>query len=138
MTKENIILYEKLLKNAFKTTDAVEIARRLRYDVGFINTGTQYLKANTYKFENGIKVILINANYDAVSRNVLCAHELGHAVFNHANKSNYKDTNLVNEYQVNLFAVALLFNEDDFNMPLAEMSNFTLQSILDANITPPG
>ncbi len=138
MTKENIILYAKLLKNAFKTTDAVEIARRLRYDVGFINTGTQYLKANTYKFENGIKVILINANYDAVSRNVLCAHELGHAVFNHANKSNYKDTNLVNEYQVNLFAVALLFNEDDFNMPLAEMSNFTLQSILDANITPPG
>ena len=43
-----------------------------------------------------------------------------------------------NEYEVNLFAVALLFDEGSFNMPLAEMSNYTLQSILDANITPPG
>lgn len=138
MTKENIILYAKILRNVFETTNAVEIARRLRYNVGFIKTGTQYLKANTYKFEDGLKVILINDNYDAVSKNVLCAHELGHAVFNHANKSNYKDTNLANEYEVNLFAVALPFDEGSFNMPLAEMSNYTLQSILDANITPPG
>ncbi len=138
MTKESIIMYAKVLKNSFQTTDAVEIARKLQYDVGFVNTGTQYLKANTYKFESGLKVILINANYDEVSRNVLCAHELGHAVFNHANKSNFKDTNLVNEYTVNLFAVALLFDEADFNMPLSEMSNYTLQCILDANITPPG
>lgn len=137
MTKENIILYAKILRNVFETTDAVEIAHRLRYNVGFIKTGTQYLKANTYKFEDGLKVILINDNYDAVSKNVLCAHELGHAVFNHENKSNYKDTNLANEYEVNLFAVALLFDEDAFNIPLAEMSNYTLQSILDANITPP-
>ena len=127
MTKENIILYAKILRNVFETTNAVEIARRLRYNVGFIKTGTQYLKANTYKFEDGLKVILINDNYDAVSKNVLCAHELGHAVFN-----------LANEYEVNLFAVALLFDEGSFNMPLAEMSNYTLQSILDANITPPG
>ena len=138
MTKESISMYAKVLKNSFQTTDAVEIARKLQYDVGFVNTGTQYLKANTYKFESGLKVILINANYDEVSRNVLCAHELGHAVFNHANKSNFKDTNLVNEYTVNLFAVALLFDEADFNMPLSEMSNYTLQCILDANITPPG
>ena len=137
MTKENIILYAKILRNVFETTNAVEIARRLRYNVGFIKTGTQYLKANTYKFEDGLKVILINDNYDAVSKNVLCAHDLVHAVFKHANKINYKDTNLANEYEVNLFAVALLFDEGSFNMPLAEMSNYTLQSILDANITPP-
>ena len=137
MTKENIILYAKILRNVFETTNAVELARRLRYNVGFIKTGTQYLKANTYKFEDGLKVILINDNYDAVSKNVLCAHELGHAVFNHANKSNYKDTNLANEYEVNLFAVALLFDEGSFNMPLAEKSNYTQLSILHANITPP-
>lgn len=40
MTKENIILYAKILRNVFETTNAVEIARRLRYNVGFIKTGT--------------------------------------------------------------------------------------------------
>lgn len=136
MTKENIILYARLLRNIFETTDAVEIARRLQYEVHFIDADIRSLKANTYRYENGTKAIFINQGYDDVSRNILCAHELGHAVFNHKYKNNYKDKNLKNEYDVNLFAVALLF-DDSFNIPLVKMSNYTLQSILDKNISPP-
>ena len=39
------------------------------------------------------------------------------------------------EYEANLFAVALLCNEDEFNMPLAKMSNAVLKSILDCNVS---
>lgn len=60
---------------------------------------------------------------------VLYAHELGHAFLNH----NYKDKNLEIEYEANLFAAALLFG-DSFNVPLVQMNNCVLQSILDKNI----
>ena len=70
------------------------------------------------------------------SRKVLCAHELGHAVLNHPFKSSYKDSNLKNEYEANLFAVALLFDDDLFNMPIIDMSNYVLETILDKNIKP--
>ena len=68
----------------------------------------------------------------------LCAHELGHALLhddgiNHfATTSKNAFTNI--EYEANLFAVALLFDENDFNVPLVSMSNYTLKSILDYNI----
>lgn len=136
MTKENIILYARLLRSIFETTDATKIARQLGYEVNFVDADIRSIKANTYRYEDGTKAIFINRKYDDVSRNILCAHELGHAVFNHAYKHNYKDKNLKNEYDVNLFAVALLF-DGSFNIPLEKMSNYTLQSILDKNINPP-
>lgn len=136
MTKENIILYARLLRSIFGTTDAIEIARQLRYEVNFVDADIRSIKANTYRYENGTKAIFINKKYDNISRNILCAHELGHAIFNHKYKHNYKDKNLKNEYDVNLFAVALLF-DDSFNIPLVQMSNYALQSILDKNINPP-
>lgn len=136
MTKENIILYARLLRSIFETTDATKIARQLGYEVNFVDADIHSIKANTYRYEDGTKAIFINRKYDDVSRNILCAHELGHAVFNHKYKHNYKDKNLKNEYDVNLFAVALLF-DGPFNIPLEKMSNYTLQSILDKNINPP-
>ncbi len=136
MTKENIILYARLLRNIFETTNAIEIARRLRYEVNFVDADIRFIKANTYRYENGTKAIFINKKYDNTSRIILCTHELGHAVFNHKYKQNYKDKNLKNEYDVNLFAVALLF-DDSFNIPLVQMSNYALQSILDKYINPP-
>ncbi len=136
MTKENIILYARLLRSIFETTNAMEIARQLRYEVNFVDADIRSIKAVTYRYENGNKAIFINSSYDDVSRNILCAHELGHAVFDHAHKHNYQDNDLKNEYAVNLFAVALLF-DDSFNIPLVKMSNYALQNILDKYIHPP-
>jgi Zn-dependent peptidase ImmA (M78 family) len=38
------------------------------------------------------------------------------------------------EYEANLFAVALLFDDKDFNIPLEQMSGSVLKSIMDFNI----
>ena len=38
------------------------------------------------------------------------------------------------EYEANLFAVSLLFNESDFNMKVLNMSNYLLKQVLDYNI----
>jgi Zn-dependent peptidase ImmA (M78 family) len=38
------------------------------------------------------------------------------------------------EYEANLFAVSLLFNECDFNMKFLNMSNYLLKQVHDYNI----
>ena len=125
MRKEDIILYARLLRSIFGTTDAMEIARQMGYEVNFVDADICLIEADTYIYEGGTKAIFINNKYDNISRNILCAHELGRILLNH----NYKDENLTNEYKANLFAVALLF-DDSFNIPLVQMSNYTLNSIL--------
>ena len=42
------------------------------------------------------------------------------------------------EYEANLFAVTLLFNESDFNMKVLNMSNYLLKQVLDYNIAVEG
>ena len=95
-------------------------------------------KAFTVKMEAYPTMIMLNAAYDKKSRMVLCAHELGHALL-HEEGMNHFSVNEKNvftntEYEANLFAVSLLFDDDQFNMPISEMSNYILKSILDWNI----
>ena len=52
-------------------------------------------------------------------------------------KGSYKTIIDNTEYEANLFAVALLFDDDDFNMPISRMSNYLLKGILDYNIKNP-
>ena len=95
--------------------------------------------------------ILINAGHPIVTKRNrlrqdrymivtgLFTHELGHALL-HTEPINHFDVTTKNvhtnvEYEANLFAVALLCNEDEFNMPLAKMSNAVLKSILDCNVS---
>lgn len=82
---------------------------------------------------NNNNYILINKKYDIKSRKILCAHELGHIIL-HKGNNRFKGDNLEYEYEANLFAVALLFSEEDFSMKFVEMSSFTLQTILELNI----
>jgi Zn-dependent peptidase ImmA (M78 family) len=96
-------------------------------------------KAQTLKMEGYPTIISINGLYSTLSQKVLCAHELGHALL-HTEPINHFDVTTKNvhtnvEYEANLFAVALLCNEDEFNMPLAKMSNAVLKSILDCNVS---
>ncbi len=135
MRKDTIILYAKVIKKSFPDLSIIEIARLLSYKVVLINLDFKFLTANNYRYENNNKVIFINSNFSKEEQNILCAHELGHAILDHPYKNTYKDKNLAYEYEANLFAVSLLFNEDDFNMPFIDMSNYTLQTILDKNIS---
>lgn len=134
MSPKELISYANYLKSRYKNLNIIEIAKQLDCEVCYLDTSPKFLTANTYIYKVGKKVIMINSRYSELSRNVLCAHELGHAILNHPCKSEYKDKNLQNEYLANLFAVALLFDENDFNMKLEDMTNYTLQGILDKNI----
>lgn len=95
-------------------------------------------KAYIIKSELYPTVIVINGKYTKSSQKVLCAHELGHALL-HNEGMNYFAVTRENihtnvEYEANLFAVALLFEEQEFNVPILEMNNYVLKSILDYNI----
>lgn len=86
------------------------------------------------------QIISISGNITDVSRRVLCAHELGHAILHEGRNTinRFAGTSAaaqdISEYEANLFAVALLFDENDFNRPLSEMTNGVLKLILDYNI----
>jgi Zn-dependent peptidase ImmA (M78 family) len=76
-----------------------------------------------------------------MSKKVLCAHELGHALLhedlvnNFAITSKNITTNL--EYEANLFAISLLTNDniDDYlTIPISKMNNYLLKSIIDYNL----
>lgn len=86
----------------------------------------------------GKPVISLNVHYTMLSQLVLCAHELGHALLHADNYYNgFHGENPQQEYEANLFAVALLFTENQyelFNTPLEKMSNSELKCILDTNI----
>ena len=86
-------------------------------------------KAYTIRSDNYPTIIIINGRYEHKSQLVLCAHELGHALL-------HSDDNV--EYEANLFAVSLLFNESDFNMKVLNMSNYLLKQVLDYNIAVEG
>ena len=83
-------------------------------------------------------IIIVNGRYEYKSQMVLCAHELGHALLHSDAVNNFAVTSknaFKNvEYEANLFAVSLLFDEEDFNIKMLNMSNYLLKQVLDYNI----
>lgn len=137
-TREDIIRYARELRREYHTQNPYKLAEHfgIRVVDGFHTDVSR--KAFTVKMETYPTMIMLNAAYDKKSRMVLCAHELGHALL-HEEGMNHFSVNEKNvftntEYEANLFAVSLLFNDDQFNMPISEMSNYILKSILDWNI----
>lgn len=99
-------------------------------------------KAYTIRSDNYPPIIIINGRYEPKSQLVLCAHELGQALLHSDDINNFAVTSknaFKNvEYEANLFAVSLLFNESDFNMKVLNMSNYLLKQVLDYNIAVEG
>ena len=133
--KREIIEYAQDIRRHWGN-DALKIAERMGIDVLFRpgkEPTAHIMKMNQYP-----TIITISGCDDYIGRMVLCAHELGHAVL-HESGANWFDgtyRTIVNdiEYEANLFAVALLFDENDFNTPLESMSNYVLKSVLDYNL----
>lgn len=117
-------------------SDPVEIANRLGIHVLFRDGRS--VSAHTVKMDSYPTIISITGCEDPVGRQVLCAHELGHALLHDAGVNRFEGSykSIVNniEYEANLFAVALLFDDEELNTPISEMSNYVLKSILDCNI----
>lgn len=137
MLPSDIVQYSINLKNYFKTNDPFKIAQNLDISINYINLNKKAVQAYTLKpFENAPPIISINSNFDMRSQKILCAHELGHAIFHQDTFNHFDGDSIMNskEYEANLFAVALLFDLSKFNMSILKMDNYLLKSLLDYNI----
>ncbi len=116
--------------------DAINVAEHMGINV-FFKPGKEPA-AHTVKLDQYPTMITISGCDEYIGRVVLCAHELGHAVLHDSGVNWFEGTyrTIVNdiEYEANLFAVALLFDEKDFNTPMEDMSNYGLKSVLDYNL----
>lgn len=135
MGTENIIKLANNIKNKYKGFSILDIIKRLNIRISYTNLNPKIYPAYTLNI-NGNPTIILNSEYDIKSQNVLAAHELGHALLHKDNYYNQfgDERNGDQEYEANLFAVSLLFNEDDFNIKFTSLTNYELKYLLDLNI----
>ena len=137
--KSGIISLARELREAFNTRNPFTLAELMGFPVSFANLNPKVAKANTYRYHS-MPSIMINDRFDIPAKTVLCAHELGHALLHNDLINHYDLTTKTKgtsvEYEANLFAVSLLFDDDDFIIPIESMSGYILKLILDYNINP--
>ena len=141
MNAKDIITLAREIKEVWKTNDPYVIAERLGIAVLHRKNNIPGFTAQTVKISGYPTIISINDTYTEFSKKVLCAHELGHALLhencvNHFAVINSNATSNL-EQEANLFAVALLTNNDIesiLNMPLSCMNNYLLKAIIDYNL----
>ena len=135
--KEIKNLAEDLREN-YNTRNPFELADKFGIKVLISKVLPADKKAYTIKSDNYPTIIIVNGRYEYKSQMVLCAHELGHALLHSDAVNNFAVTSknaFKNvEYEANLFAVSLLFDEEDFNIKMLNMSNYLLKQVLDYNI----
>lgn len=129
---KEIIMSANYYKQKFNTTDPFILCKNLGISV--LKTSIKCFLAYTVGSLDHA-TIRINRNItDFKSKKVLCAHELGHAILHGTGYNEFNGYDMIKEYEANLFAVAFLFDKDDFNIPLESMGNYILKGILDYNL----
>ncbi len=126
------------IKKEWNTNDPFIIADRFGIKVIVRPSNIKDFKAQIIKVEGYPSIISINSKFSETSQKVLCAHELGHGLL-HSEAVNHFAVTTKNmktnvEYEANLFAVTLLCEEEEFSIPISQMNNTLLKSILDYNI----
>lgn len=139
MRTRDIIQLVNNLKTIFKTNDPEQIINNLDYiRYGETSINPNVFKAQAINYNNWI-TILINKNYTNMSRKFLLAHELGHAVLHkqfisYMGKADITKESLDREFEANLFAVALLINENDLCVNFENLTHSDVSAIMEANI----
>lgn len=133
MRIDEIIKLAKHIKVTYGS-NPIDIANKIGVGIGYTNLNPKVYPA--YTINTGKPMIILNNYFSNKSQNILAAHELGHALLHNDNYYNgFGDTRNSNEeFEANLFAVTLLFNEDDFNVKFKNLSNYDLKGLLDLNI----
>lgn len=126
------------LRENYNTRNPFEIVEKFGIKVLISKNMPLEKKAYTVRMPNYPTMIVVNGRYDTRGQIALCAHELGHALLHSDGINNFavtdKNAFMNVEYEANLFAVSLLFDEKDFNVKFLSMSNYILKEILDCNI----
>ena len=139
MDKYDIITYARELRGYFGTRDPFYIAEHFGITITESSMSQKVFKAKTIRFPGYPTLISIGSGFSEKARTVLCAHELGHALlhngsFVNAFNGTKNDVYSSVEYEANLFAAALLFDNEDFNIPLENMSEHSLKYLIEYNI----
>ena len=140
MNAKDIIALTHDIREACKTNDPFSICEEFGIRTLVRESNVSGFKAHTIRMDGYPTLISINGAYRRSSQIVLCAHELGHALLHQDRLINYfdnlkaKDIHSNMEYEANLFALALLAEEEDFNVPFAEMSPSIVKYVLDYNV----
>ena len=131
--KRDILALARSMKNAWGT-DPLYIANKLGIKINEIE-GQGAPSAYIVKQEGYPAVIQMKGCRNLREKAVLCAHELGHyLIHSECGFVKFHDNDVDSEHEANLFAVALMCDEDMFNMPIAKMTGSILRSIMDYNL----
>jgi Zn-dependent peptidase ImmA (M78 family) len=134
MNKEKIINLAIEIKNRYGNKNITKICKLLEIKISEVHFRPEVSPAYTIRSGNK-PLICLNSHYTEKSKNILCAHELGHVLLHDTKLSNhFNGSNDIEEYEANLFAVALLFNEDDLCISILSMNNYMLKALLEHNL----
>lgn len=126
------------LKRFYHTCDPFKIAEIFGIRVIESDSCFKNFKAHAIKFNNYAPYIVINAKFSDVAKKVLCAHELGHVLLHEGTVNNFADVthriNMTAEYEANLFALALLEDQENLNTPMEEITPYLLQNIVEDSV----
>ena len=136
--KKNIGLRVRNLVRKFKTTNPLEICRKLDIDVQFEDLGK---KCKGYcRRSNGGNFIVINSNFSEFLQLIILLHELGHIVLKHPRKDViFMKTHFLGvsnrlENEANLFLAEFLvqkFQDEESEMEVTEEDKKILQRIME-------
>lgn len=135
MSTNEIIKLAKDIRNKYDSSTVIDIIGHCGFEISYTDLKREVYPAYTITCK-GIPIIVLNNNYNNKSQNILAAHELGHALLHKDNCYNgFGDSRDDHkEYEANLFAVSLIFNENNLNTNISKMSNYELKFLLDYNI----
>jgi len=120
------------------TADPFEIAESLGMSVEYRQYGKS-VKGYFRKIFDRV-FIVINSNYCGRSQRIICAHELGHALLHtdipdRVTSMSFEDCNPDGfEHEANIFAAALLIDEEKLSCSISDMSNYIIKGIFDINM----
>ena len=138
MEKKEIVKYAGEIRDYFGTSDPFRIAAQLGITVEF-RRYSQAVKGYYRKIFEKLYII-INENYSCKSQKIICAHELGHALLHtdftekvaSLSFEDYDADGL--ELEANLFAAALLIDQELLSSNLASLDNYILRGIFEENM----
>lgn len=129
-----IIEYAQQIKTNYAGKSVLDIISQNNINTSYTSLNPEIYPA--YTIDTGkTKAIILNSHFNVIQQNILAAHELGHVLLHNDKVINqFGGKNEKEEYEANLFAVALLFDENKFNVKFNKLSNYELKYILDYNI----
>ncbi len=138
MRKQEIVDFVNDMKRTYQTNDPYEIAEIYGIGVEERPSCWKGFTAQAVKFKGYAPYIVINGTYPERSRRIMCAHELGHIFLHDDTLNNFANldgrVNLDAEYEANLFALALLEDQENLSMDMADIPAYLVQNIVEKSV----